>query len=68
MIEEEIYEDNYGMLGMKEGEEVVEVGDLYGEMPQGTENAGDGYVDDELYLIQEGNKFIIVINFLFLIK
>ena len=25
MIEEEIYEDNYGMLGMKEGEEVVEV-------------------------------------------
>ena len=54
MIEEEIYEDNYGMLGMKEGEEVVEVGDLYGEMPQGTENAGDGYVDDELYLIQEG--------------
>ena len=54
MIEEEIYEDNYGMLGMKEGEEVVEVGDFYGEMPQGTENSGDGYVDDELYLIQEG--------------
>ena len=54
MIEKEIYEDNYNMLNMKEGEEVLEVGDFFGEMPQGTENAGDGYVEDELYLIQQG--------------
>jgi hypothetical protein len=40
-LEKEIYDN--GIL--EEGEEVMDVGTEYGEMPQGTENAGNGFND-----------------------
>ena len=49
--EEEIFEDNFSFMGQKEGQEVLDVGDRYDEDPQGTENAGDGYVDDFVDII-----------------
>jgi hypothetical protein len=44
-IEKQEYDDNFNMFQMKEGLDVMEVGDDYGEMPQGTENEGDGFND-----------------------
>lgn len=40
--EKYIYENEFNMRQPKEGFEILEVGDDYGEMPQGTENEGDG--------------------------
>ena len=37
-----IYHDEFDMLQPKEGPEILEIGDDYGLMPQGTENEGDG--------------------------
>ena len=51
-VADETYQDNFNMFQPKEGLNVMEVGDDYGEMPQGTENEGDGfnvYTESELF-------------------
>jgi len=40
--EDYIYNKEFNMMQPKEGFEILEVGDDYGEMEQGTENEGDG--------------------------
>ena len=44
-VADEEYHDNFNMFQPKEGLNVMEVGDDYGEMQQGTENEGDGFND-----------------------
>lgn len=39
---DDIYSREFNMTQPKESDEILEVGDDYGEMPQGTENEGDG--------------------------
>lgn len=44
-LNEEINEEVYDNQILKEGEEVMDVGTEYGQQPQGTETAGDGFND-----------------------
>lgn len=44
-IAQEEYDDKFAIYSSKEGLNVMEIGDDYGEMPQGTESEGDGFSD-----------------------
>ena len=44
-IDEEIYEDEYIIREADENIEIIDTGTDYGDMPQGTENAGRGIND-----------------------
>jgi hypothetical protein len=44
-INQDINEEIYDQVLLPEGEDIMEIGDDYGEMPQGTETEGDGFND-----------------------
>ena len=44
-IQSEVMEEVYNNPILKEGEEIMDIGTEYGQMPQGTETAGDGFND-----------------------
>jgi hypothetical protein len=44
-IDEEVNEEVFDNPILKEGEEIMDIGTEYGQLPQGTETAGDGFND-----------------------